>query len=250
VVTPMTPTPEGSASSLPVRSVLAAFKTVESQLRSIIEIVPPVSNHDQVWSPAFAPCLMEACTQLDSLWKATAGSPSEHCTIKSHFTRFSPTVAGRWVVIWGHEGRDIQPFETWQCSNSPADTDYQPLPWWQSYNELKHSRWDNVRRGTLKSTIDAVAGLFLAIARTPECMDSICEEGWFRSSYGQTWAIRKLFTSGESPDLGITIESSLFSYASGSSDEAFSRSLAYYHNCSHRFGRWLENKYGKGFLHY
>jgi hypothetical protein len=234
---------------IPARSVLTAFKEVEQQFRDFSDRVPFVPEHDQVWSPALASCIMEACSQLDSFWKASlpAGS-GVNTTISDHFLNHSVLVGSRWVVVWGNEGRELAPFADWNSSSPVTKAAYKPLAWWQAYNAIKHDRWANIRQATILNAANAVAGLYLAIARSSDCADSLVESGWFRSSWSTPHAVQRMISGPETPELGITIESALFSYAAASSAPDFERYLTAYHECSHRFGRWLERKYKRGIV--
>ena len=236
---------------VPAKSVITAFTDIEQQLRSFIERVPFVPDHDHVWSPALASCLLEACSQLDSFWRAaTPGRRRKDLTLPDHFERFGASVAARWVVVWGDEGRELKPFAVWYPAGTQRKAPFVAPPWWQAYNALKHDRWANIRRATFENAANAVGGLFLAIVRAPECADALVEAEWFRTRYATPYAIEKLSDGTEDPELGITMESALLSYASGSCDSHFRGCVAQYRACTHRFGRWLEQKYDTKFLSY
>ena len=234
---------------IPVKSVLTAFTDVEGQLRTFLDRVPFVPEHDQVWSPALASCLLEACSQLDSFWKASADHPAERrLDIRDHFVSFGASVAARWLVAWGDDGRELRPFGLWGSAGTVTKADCKPPPWWQAYNALKHHRWANIKEATIENAANAVAGLFLAIVQCAQCTDSLVEAGWFRSNAGPFYAAKQFSHGPENPELGITVESPLLSYASGSCHADFERHLVRYHNCTHRFGRWLEKKYKRSIM--
>ena len=234
---------------VPMRSVLTAFKDVEDRLRAFLDHVPFVAEHDEVWSPILATCLVEACSQLDSFWKASSATLArKSADIKDHFVSFGESVAARWLVVWGDEGREVTPFFAWEATGPFTEEAYTPLAWWQAYNDVKHDRWANIQRATLLHTVSAVAGLFLAIARSSECVDSLVGEGWFRSRLHPPRVAEHLARGEEDPKSGATIESALFSYASGSAHAEFGQYLCFYGACTHRFGRWLEKKYDKRFF--
>ena len=202
-----------------------------------------------MWSPTLAACILEACSQLDSFWKASANqSPANGPDIRDHFVRFGESVAGRWLVAWGDEGRELCPFASWNPACTRTKADYQPLGWWQAHNDIKHDRWANIRQATLENAVNAVAGLFLAIVRSAECVDALVEANWFRSSLATSYAVGQTSDGTESPEFGISIESAILSYASGSSHAGFERNLIRYRCCTHRFCRWLENKYGRSIM--
>ena len=123
------------------------------------------------------------------------------------------------------EGFELKPFDAWS-----GQRQYKPLPWWQAYNNLKHNRWDNVRDATVANAVEATAALFIAIATDSGCRAVLAERRWLHSHYASDWTLAKL----ASPEgiLGVTVESTLFSYAIGSSNPNFNRMLAYYNGCT------------------
>ena len=54
---------------IPHRSVFGAFGRLERQLGEFLDYVPFEQAHHEVWSPILATIILEACSQLDSLWK-------------------------------------------------------------------------------------------------------------------------------------------------------------------------------------
>jgi hypothetical protein len=232
---------------IPAASIVTGFKELEARLKSFLEKVPFVPQHESVWSPYLATCLIDTCSQLDSLWKAIAGRGAGNLDIRDHFVSRSKSVVSRWVIIWGDEVRQLNPFVQWPYLENPTVNDYRPIPWWQAYNDLKHERWENIAQATLGNAANALAALFLAIIRCRECQDAIQAAGWIHTSFAIPYALLEL--DRDSPTTGVTVESELLSYAAGSCNEPnFLLNLGAFHECTHRFGRWLENRYGRTVL--
>lgn len=221
------------------RVIVAAFERVESTLGAFLANVPLVQEHLSVWSPVLVGTIFESCSQVDSLWKLRAGSAS-NTTITDHFRNHASAVSDEWLVLWDGDGFELRPFSAWS-----GQTQHSPLPWWQAYNSLKHNRWENVKDATVAHAVDAAAALFIAIATDPACHAVLAERNWMHSQYASDWTLEKL--ASPAGILGVTVESTLFSYAIGSSRPDFSKMLAYYHGCTRRFGKWLEAKYNRGF---
>jgi hypothetical protein len=221
------------------RSVVAAFDQVEAELTDFLGRVPLVPEHLRVWSPQLVRCNFDACSQLDSLWKLRNGAAS-NLKIADHFATHSSRVANEWLVVWEGDGFERQPFSAWS-----GQANYKPLGWWQAYNNLKHNRWENVRDATLENAVDASAALFLAVANDPECHPILAERKWLHTRFATDWIIKNL--SSPQGAIGVTIESSLFSYAVGCSHSDFDKMLAHFNGCTRRFGKWLEAKFGRDF---
>src|SRR5688500_18388288 len=102
-----------STDPFPERHILNGFAAVEQSLDEVLRHIPYCGAHEIVWSPLLADCIIDACHQLDSLWKVTARrSPSvssgTSLTIRNYFDYFGPAgggsaIAGRWVVFWGEQ---------------------------------------------------------------------------------------------------------------------------------------------------
>lgn len=110
---------------------------------------------------------------------------------------------------------------------------------------MKHNRWENVKEATLANAVNAAAALFIAIATDSGCQAVLAERKWMHTGYASDYVLGKLAL----PEgiLEITFESSLFSYAVGSSLPDFDKYLAHYNQCSRRFGKWLGARYGRDF---
>lgn len=181
-------------------------------LSDVVEVLPYSDEHLDVWSPHLVTVLLEACSQLDSLWKAKfrqAGSRSkDQSNIHDYFDRFGSDVAHRWLVFWGEHGVRVQPFSPW----ADAAT-YKPLDWWKAYNDVKHDRLANRRQAKLRHAVDAVAGLFVAILRSPECATAVAHEGWIDPSPGALGIQAEHLLSDHSLARGIVVESVLLSHS-------------------------------------
>src|SRR5688500_4347934 len=94
------------------RSILAAFDQVEADLNDFMGRVPLANEHFAVWSPALVRCIVDACSQLDSLWKLRAGSAS-NVTITVHFAAYGTRVCNEWLVLWDGDGFELRPFSHW-----------------------------------------------------------------------------------------------------------------------------------------
>lgn len=194
----------------PASAVVSSFRRVERMLNDVVEVLPYSDEHLDVWSPYLVTILLEACSQLDSLWKAKSrqtGSGSKDPKITDYFASFGSDVAHRWLVFWGEQGRRVQPFAPWIGAAT-----YKPLEWWQAYNNVKHDRLANRTQAKLRHAVDAVAGLFIAILRSPECAAAVAHEGWIVPSPGALGIQAEDLLSDHSSVRGIVVESVLLSH--------------------------------------
>ncbi len=237
--------PVSAEVSFPGRHIVAAFQNVEKELWEVLRVVPYCQRHRRVWSPSLAECMVEACSQLDSLWKAEiaavalaadhqeyyltpegfarirkAGARLETAgklNITDYFRCFAYQVARERVVFWGDSTTTLAPYGPWR--NAMA---HKQIPWWTTYNTLKHDRWRNITLATLEQAVSAVGALMLAVCRCPLCWSPLREAGLLSHGQGvldprpviyeETQArARQLFPHGPR----VVVESRLFAYPFG-----------------------------------
>lgn len=199
------------STEFPAFTVVSSFRLAEQMLSDMLQVVPYSKEHEHVWSPQLATVLLEACSQLDSLWKARSGRASARLDIRDYFAMFGGDVAERWLVFWGETGVRVQPFAAWSVTPNHSKDKFTPLDWWQAYNDLKHSRLANRKRATLRHAAHAVAGLFVAIVRCPECASAVAHEGWIPSP-GRLGMDAEYLLSDDANLSGVVAETTLLSY--------------------------------------
>ena len=227
--------------TFPANSVINSFNTTEKMLVDVVNVVPYCDGHRDVWSPVLVTIILEACSQLDSLWKYDAKQSSyvtkDRLSIRDYFVYYGEYMAPKWLVFYGEVPEKIQPFESW--GKIPSSADYQELEWWAAYNKVKHNRLKNRTSATLKHAVYALAGLFTAILRCELCRSAIEQADWLlgdgynlKASLGEDSPSTKLKY--------ITAESKLFTYPVGWSDESIDSATEWKGACSFRFRHWLE----------
>ena len=225
--------------SIPHRSIVAAYSRLENGLSDFLRAIPLESAHLQVWSPILATTILEAGSQLDSLWKMQLRADetaSDRADIAKYFKTFGKQVAGRWLVVWSDDGQKIVPFAEWHQA-----TKYTRLPWWQAYNELKHDRWMNKRNATIRNAILAVGGVFLAIIHCPMMGEALKESGWLHTNYNPDAVTEKINNDAEVAGMGAAFETPLLSYALAYGSGRVSVSV--YYRASHKLVNWLREDF-------
>ncbi len=234
-------------------SVLNWYVDTEDMLRDVLQYIPYCSEHKSVWSPKLVTILHEVCGQLDSLWfyeaKKSRFVPDDRLDIANYFEYYGEWMAPKWVVFWGEEPEQIQPFKAWD--GLPKASYKRDLwkkaftpEWWQAYQNVKHNRLININMATLEYAVHAVAALFLAIIRSEDCRDGIAQLGWL-SDNGTTNGNPQAWLSKDTPATkrkAIAVESKLFGYAVGWSKETIKRKSIWTGCASHRFRQWF-NQY-------
>jgi len=173
-------------SQFPAHDVLEWYTNAESLLVDFLRYVPYCDSHGEVWSPRLVTILQETCSQLDSLWRWEAvhihERKSNEVNIMDYFELFGPELAKRPVLFWADEPRQIDPFEKWQDVTEFKKEAYAPLDWWtEGYQKIKHNRLENRTCATLKRTVEALSGLFLALVRCESCWQALWQRCWLSS---------------------------------------------------------------------
>lgn len=190
--------------------------TLEKTLHDALRYVPCCDEHNKVWSPVFASIIIDAASQVDSVWKASTrhanpNTNSDRLTIVDHFGAWGQFVAREQVVFFGGQSpRLVSPFAAWQQGFSVPD-------WWAAYNELKHDRFTHQDRGTLEAAIDATAALLLAIVYSGNCDLALTSARLLDESSGHNpWAFTETGLLRDVTSDGLTkIETALFAHPIG-----------------------------------
>lgn len=64
----------------------------------------------------------------------------------------------------------LTPFKEWGSHKSPF--------WWKAHNRIKHDRLVHEKLATIEVSLNAMAGLFLAIVQQPSMITMLLRHGW------------------------------------------------------------------------
>ena len=99
------------------------------------------------------------------------------------------------------------PYKSWD--ELARGGDYKLLPWWYSYTDLKHNKLERIEEATLNTSIDALCGLILAIAKLPNLAKAMLRKGWLKYILNPKDVIR-LLESGDIGHVRIMLETPYF----------------------------------------
>ncbi len=154
------------------------FQSLEKSLHEFIEYVPLLYRNRNVSSPKLATILMSASIQTEAVFKAIINSDYvEHDSmvkrkalkearaairtnrgnIRLYRVVLEPlfSLSKRRVIIWKRPEiyRRAYPYLKFRLGKSPR--------WWDIYNDVKHSFYENASKATLRWTFSALAALFV-----------------------------------------------------------------------------------------
>jgi hypothetical protein len=220
-------------------TAIEGLLTVEGMLQEALRFVPYCDKHREVWSSHFARIILDAASQVDSVWKATAklndpATASDKLTLKGHFDRFGKLVAKQQAVFFGGATPCvINPFGCWQGPTFSAPT------WWEAYNKLKHDRFSNQTVATLDHAVNAGAALLLAVIYCGTCdlpllsaalVDSGCHNTW---AFTPTGLLRDVTCQGHTK-----VETKLFAHPLGVFGDDNCTPSIHWDTSSIRFNIW------------
>src|SRR5262249_7385210 len=100
--------------TFPARRALDSFRSVESRIAEALDVIPYCSEHRDVWSPQFATIILEACSQIDSIWKAvirdTGKIPlakQKKLKMPDYFSVFGDAIAPEWAVFFEDDSPSV-----------------------------------------------------------------------------------------------------------------------------------------------
>lgn len=171
------------------RNYVQAVRLLVADLEEAFEYVEPADENLKTFSHRLYALLLRACTEVESLLKeygqALQDSRRRFTSMKEYSTLDRDYQLSRITVnalMWIPQARRVQPFAEWR---DPAGK----LPWYQSYNAVKHDRGTNFREATVENALTAVAGAFLLTALA----EAIPSDGAHLHRPGGAWDDRRGF---------------------------------------------------------
>ncbi len=236
--------------SFPDQSVINSFVSTEEALSDFLRFVPYCAEHETVWSPRLASIILEACSQLDSLWqyqaKLSSFVPKERLTIGHYFSYYGERMGSKWLLFYGESSEVIHPYIPWDTAKNYTRDEYpkHELEWWKAYNKLKHNRFLNQSEAQLKYAVLSVAGLFMAILACESCREAVGRVEWLSGSdiFEHKLYVHLAEDSPSSKSHWVTAESKLFTYAVGWGMEPWPERFYWTGPCSLRFKQWADQQ--------
>ena len=116
-------------------------------------------ENTKAFSNRYAMLLQAIGAELDGFFKVFCSLPSDAI---SNIGTYSDLALTAWPEIVNQKievlekKTFLQPFKDWDKSRAK-----QSLPWWEAFDNIKHSRADNMKDANQENTITSLAALFL-----------------------------------------------------------------------------------------
>lgn len=139
------------------------FLTLEADLIALARYVEIDKKNFKTFSLELSRLLVSACGEVDSVLKQICERHSQinrkkwdinvyQTEIQAAYPNFS-----RASVSIPRYGLSLEPWSNW-TRNPPSNP-----KWWRGHNGIKHNRPEEFEKGNLKNTLNALAGLYIAL---------------------------------------------------------------------------------------
>ena len=148
--------------------VLQWYGWLEDELVDILKYIPLADQNLKAFSPQLASLIIESCGLLDSILRQISPDPAMVDGKKIpredlNMVHYAKLYAAKFEIPTSKSillitpSKYLTPFGGWLGFLSKGK--YQPPPWWQTHNELKHDRIANLIKAKLKVAIDSLCRL-------------------------------------------------------------------------------------------
>ena len=143
-----------------MQSLLASTHLIIRDLYEVLDFVEPHNDNENTYSHRIYELFLRTATEFESNCKGMLKAngykkKDEELKAPDYIKIAKPARLSEYVVTFHRwlPTREFKPFEQWATSN------YKSLPWYKSYNSVKHNRYSCFREANLGNLMNAVAGL-------------------------------------------------------------------------------------------
>ena len=136
------------------------FIALENDLINISRYIELAEDNFSTYSIELEKLLFSACSEFEVISKElallmTGNKPDNIEKIHSFLAKHLHDIFSL-VVRIDRYGIKLQPFEDWSKNEA-----YTPLPWWTSYNKVKHQRTEHYSKANLNNVLNSLAALLI-----------------------------------------------------------------------------------------
>lgn len=172
------------------RDYVSSLRLLVADLEEVFQYVEPSDENLKVFSHRLYAVLLRACTEVESLLKEyerALGDQSRKFTCMKEYSslerEYQLAKVGVNALMWMPKARRLYPFAEW-VSPEPY------LPWYRSYNAVKHDRQKAFCEANLENALSAVSAAFMLTAM----IGIVPSDGAHLVRPGGTWDDRRGFS--------------------------------------------------------
>jgi hypothetical protein len=143
-------------------NLIRGYHLLERELFKLFDFVEPADANLSCYSHQLYALILRASTEFEANAKAilikNSYTRAGNFNVRDYYKLQSAMRLSEYRVtipIWQGNHRVVQPFDTWSTRSS--------LPWYQSYNRVKHNRSDEFQSASLKNAVASVAAVFAIV---------------------------------------------------------------------------------------
>jgi len=147
---------------------IRSFVLLQDDIRELFKFVEPADANQSSYSLRTLELLVRTCVELEANFKSIfrantyrRATGNANLNAKDDYFKINRShyLSGYRVRVpyWSGVEGERRPFEAWSAG------DYQPLPWYQAYNNAKHDRLYALSEASLRHLIDAWCGLAVVL---------------------------------------------------------------------------------------
>jgi len=171
---------------------IESFLDLERRFEAFVRAVPIAPEHNRVHSPLLASILLDACSLLETVLKSSMDNGRYNGIKDIKDIRLKRYAENPPYLNIGHlravfkadmfyskpvwylpRGETSRPWYVWRNQSGHPS-------WWNAYNSIKHSRFENAPKATLLTTLHALKGLFLVLVQSLEFRLRLIDRGLIR----------------------------------------------------------------------
>jgi hypothetical protein len=146
-------------------SFLREYHLILADFDVILGFIDPSNENFETFSHRIYELYLRSCTALEAVFKrilheADYQPSHQRLDIEDYFIVNSTNKLNEYETrldSWRSCEYKLKPFEAWDSTN------YVPLGWYQSYNNVKHDRDQNFKEANLRNLIMSIGGLFVLL---------------------------------------------------------------------------------------
>jgi len=142
---------------------IRAFEVLQKDLIELFDYIEPSDGNLNCYSYRIHELLTRACIEVEANCRAILTENSYSGSRKLTMTDYSKLEKTHHLSsfsvrlpLWEGARNPRMPYEHWKHGHG--------LPWYQAYNETKHSRHENFEQSSFGNMLDAVCGLVAILA--------------------------------------------------------------------------------------
>lgn len=182
------------ANQAEIKDLLTYTNLLIRDLYEIFNYIDPDDRNLNVFSHRLYEIFVRACTEIESSFKGIFSSngytPSRY-NMEEYFKIGKLTKLNEYTIKFSkwNSNHIFQPFKEW------SSTSYQPISWYQAYNQVKHNRHRHIELANLENVMNAVSGLLCLLhSQIGGNVLEVCFEGLYPAQTKEEKAYNSTFT--------------------------------------------------------